>query len=228
AEMAGATVIDRVSVIVTHLSSIVTANAGRLLSREDVRVLTDGVKQVNPAAVEELTPSLLSLAEVQRVLQGLLAEQVAINDLPRIFEALSLRAKVSVDPEGLIESARLALGPALVAKHLDGRMLRVVMIDPGLEQSMLEGLRPAEQGTQILLDAHSMERVIDSLRLALAHTDAIGTTAVLVCAPALRPAIHRLVTPQTGVAVLSYSEVTSANVEIETVGVVRSVTAAAA
>ncbi|KQW05438.1 flagellar biosynthesis protein FlhA [Leifsonia sp. Root4] len=228
AEMAGATVIDRVSVIVTHLSSIVTANAARLLTREDVRVLSDGVKQVNPAAVEELTPSLLSLAEVQRVLQGLLAEQVAINDLPRIFEALSLRAKVSADPEGLIEAARVALGPALVAKYLDGRMLRVVMIDPGLEQSMLEGLRPAELGTQILLDAHSMERVIDSLRSALAHADAIGTAAVLVCAPALRPAIHRLVTPQTGVAVLSYSEVTSANVEIETVGVVRSVTAAAA
>lgn len=228
AEMAGATVIDRVSVIVTHLSSIVTANAARLLTREDVRVLSDGVKQVNPAAVEELTPALLSLAEVQRVLQGLLAEQVAINDLPRIFEALSLRAKVSVDPEGLIEAARQALGPALVTKHLDGRMLRVVMIDPGLEQSMLEGLRPAEHGTQILLDANSMERVIDSLRSALVHADAMGTTAVLVCAPALRPAIHRLVTPQTGVAVLSYSEVTSANVEIETVGVVRSVTAAAA
>ncbi|AMB58737.1 flagellar biosynthesis protein FlhA [Microterricola viridarii] len=228
AEMAGATVIDRVSVIVTHLSSVVTANAARLLSREDVRVLSDGVKQVNPAAVEELTPGLLSLAEVQRVLQGLLAEQVAINDLPRIFEALSLRAKVSVEPEGLIESARQALGPALVAKHLDGRTLRVVMIDPSLEQGMLEGLRPAEQGTQILLDQRSMEQVIESLRVSLAHADALGASAVLVCAPALRPAIHRLVTPQTGVAVLSYQEVTSANVEIETVGVVRGVTASAA
>ncbi len=223
AEMAGATVIDRVSVIVTHLSSVVTANAARLLTREDVRVLTDGVKQVSPAAVEELTPSLVSLAEVQRVLQGLLAEQVAINDLPRIFEALSLRAKVSVDAEGLIEAARQALGPALVAKHLDGRLLRVVMIDPGLEQSMLEGLRPAESGTQILLDQQTMELIIDSVRDNLARADAQGKSAVLVCAPALRPAIHRLVTPQTGVTVLSYHEVTSANVEIETVGVVRSV-----
>lgn len=225
AEMAGATVIDRVSVIVTHLSSIVSANAARLLTREDVRVLTDGVRSVNPAAVEELTPSMLSLAEIQRVLQGLLAEQVAINDLPRVYEALSLRAKVSVDPEGLVEAARTALGPALVSRHLDGRLLRVVMIDPGLEQSMLEGLRPAENGTQILLDQNTMEAVIESLRDALRRADAAGASPVLVCAPALRPAIHRLVTPQTGVAVLSYQEVTSANVEIETVGVVRSVAA---
>ena len=99
AEMTGATVIDRVSVLVTHLSSIVTANAARLLTREDVRVLTEGVRKQNPAAVDELTPALLSLAEVQRVLQGLLDEQVPINDLARIYEALSLRAKVSTDPE---------------------------------------------------------------------------------------------------------------------------------
>ena len=120
AEMTGATVIDRVSVLVTHLSSIVTANAARLLSREDVRVLTEGVRKQSPSAVDELTPALLSLAELQRVLQGLLDEQVPINDLARIYEALTLRAKVSTDPESLVESARQALGPALTAKFMDG------------------------------------------------------------------------------------------------------------
>ena len=71
-----------------------------------MRQLTEGVKQVNPSAVDELIPNLLTLAEVQRVLQGMLVEQVPINDLPRIYEALALRAKVSNDPEGLIEAAR--------------------------------------------------------------------------------------------------------------------------
>lgn len=98
AEMSGATVIDRVSVLVTHLSAVITANAARLLSREDVRVLTEGVKQVSPSAVDELIPGVMSLAEVQRVLQGLLAEQIPINDLPRIYESLLLRAKVSRIP----------------------------------------------------------------------------------------------------------------------------------
>ena len=222
AELGGATVIDRVSVLITHLSSIITANAGRLLTREDVRQLTEGVKQVNPAAVEELVPGLLSLAEVQRVLQGLLAEQVPINDLPRILEALALRAKVSNDPEGLIEAARAALGPAVVAPHLDGDVLRVIMIDPGLEQSMLEGLRPSELGTQIVLDPARLEAVMSSVKQTAGQLDDLGVSAVLVCAPALRPAIRRLVAGQlSGLAVLSYQEVTAVQANIETVGVVR-------
>ncbi|MCU1556579.1 MAG: flhA [Microbacteriaceae bacterium] len=222
AEIAGATVIDRVSVVVTHLSAIITSNAARLLTREDVRVLTEGVKQVNPSAVEELVPNLLTLAEVQRVLQGLLVEQIPINDLPRIYEALSLRAKASTEPEGLIESARLALGPALTARYLDEQTLRVIMIDPLLEQSMLEGLRPSELGTQILMDQDNLDAVLTSVRDAVSRVEATGQSAVLVCAPALRPAIRRLVSAQSGgLPVLSYQEVTSANVNIETVGVVR-------
>lgn len=222
AELAGATVIDRVSVIVTHLSSIITANAARLLSREDVRMLTDGVKQVNPAAVDELLPGLMSLGEIQRVLQGLLSEQVPINDLSRIYEALAMRAKASTDPEGLIEAARLAIGPVIVSRHIEAGVLRIVMIDPSLEQSMLEALRPSELGTQILLDQGRLEHIIATLRGILDEAAGRGQSAVLVCAPALRPAIRRLVAPQLpDLAVLSYQEVTSAQVGIETIGVVR-------
>ncbi|WP_312182588.1 flagellar biosynthesis protein FlhA [Arthrobacter sp.] len=222
AEMAGATVIDRVSVLVTHLSAIITANAARLLTREDVRILTEGVKQVNPSAVDELVPNVLSLAEVQRVLQGLLVEQIPINDLPRIYESLLLKAKASTDPEGLIEAARQALGPALAAQYVNGNVLRVIMIDPALEQSMLESLRPSDQGTQILLDPARIENIIASLKTTVATVENSGHTAVLVCAPALRPAIRRLVSAQTnGLPVLSYQEATAANVNIETVGVIR-------
>jgi len=222
AEMTGATVIDRVSVLVTHLSSIVSANAARLLTREDVRVLTEGVRKQSPAAVEELIPGLMSLAEVQRVLQGLLEEQVPINDLPRIYEALALRAKVSTEPEALIETARQSLGPALAAKFLDGTMLNVIMIDPLLEQSMLEDMRPAEGGTQIVMSQARLDAVLASVQASVETAANAGRQAVLVCAPALRPAVRRLVAaPDGGVPVLSYREVTSANIQIETVGVVR-------
>lgn len=222
AEMTGATVIDRVSVLVTHLQAVIGDNAGRLLTREDVKVLTEGVKQVNPAAVEELVPGMLSMAELQRVLQGLLAERVPINDLGRICEALTLRAKVSTDPEGLVEAARAALGPALAARHTDAGTLRVIMIDPLLEQSMLEGLRPSEQGSQIVLDAHRIEQVLGSVRDAVRSVEDQGLSAVLVCAPQLRPAVHRMVAAQSnGLPVLSYQEATAAGSTIETVGVVR-------
>ncbi|MGO4856759.1 flagellar biosynthesis protein FlhA [Arthrobacter sp. 2MCAF14] len=222
AEMTGATVIDRVSVLVTHLSSIVSANASRLLTREDVRVLTEGVRKQSPAAVEELIPGLMSLAEVQRVLQGLLEEQVPINDLPRIYEALALRAKVSTEPEALVETARQSLGPALAAKFLDGSVLNVIMIDPLLEQSMLEDMRPAEGGTQIVMSQARLDTVLASVQASVEAAANAGRQAVLVCAPALRPAVRRLVAaPDGGVPVLSYREVTSANIQIETVGVIR-------
>jgi flagellar biosynthesis protein FlhA len=222
AELTGATVIDRGSVVVTHLSSVILNNAARLLSREDVRVLTESLKQVNPSAVEELVPNLLTLADVQRVLQGLLDEKVPINDLARVFEALTPRAKVSQDPEGLIEASRQALGPVIVSRHLEGNLLRVLMIDPGLEQSMLESMRPSELGSQIVLDAHRLDALLTSVRTTVDAVAERGYSPVLVCAPALRPAIRRLVSPQRdGLAVLSYSEVTSAQVAIETVGVIR-------
>ncbi|MFJ4074064.1 flagellar biosynthesis protein FlhA [Curtobacterium sp. NPDC089991] len=222
AEMTGATVIDRVSVLVTHLQAVIGDNAARLLTREDVKVLTEGVKQVNPAAVEELVPGMLSMAELQRVLQGLLAERVPINDLGRICEALTLRAKASTDPEGLVEAARAGLGPALAARYTDQGTLRVIMIDPLLEQSMLEGLRPSEQGSQIVLDAHRIEQVLGSVRDAVRSIEDQGLSAVLVCAPQLRPAVHRMVAAQSnGLPVLSYQEATAAGSTIETVGVVR-------
>ncbi|GAB2742862.1 flagellar biosynthesis protein FlhA [Sinomonas soli] len=222
AEMTGATVIDRVSVLVTHLSSIVTANAARLLSREDVRVLTEGVRATSPAAVEELTPALLTLAELHRVLQGLLSEQVPINDLTRIYEALALRAKASADPEGLIEAARLALGPALVARFAENGRLSVVTVEPVLEQTLVQDLRPGETGTQLVMDPGKLDAILTSLSSAVAAAESAGRAAVLVCAPMLRPALRRLVPhPPAGVPVLSYAEVTSAELAIETIGVVR-------
>ncbi|PYI66871.1 EscV/YscV/HrcV family type III secretion system export apparatus protein [Arthrobacter livingstonensis] len=224
AEMAGATVIDRVSVLITHLSAVVSANAARLLSREDVRVLTEGVKEVSPSIVEELVPGMLSLGEVQRVLQGLLGEQVPINDLPRIYEALSLQAKKGTEPEPLVESARTALGPVIVDRYLDGGSLAVLMIDPSLEQSLLEGLRPSELGTQIVVDPSRMEAFLVSVTESFAAAETAGHSPVLVCAPALRPAVWRLVSGRVkGLPVLSYTEATAGNPTIDTVGVVRSV-----
>ncbi|KHL01401.1 flagellar biosynthesis protein FlhA [Sinomonas humi] len=222
AELTGATVIDRVSVLITHLSSIVMANAARLLSREDVRVLTEGVKSASPAAVEELTPGLLSLAEIHRVLQGLLTEQVPINDLTRIYEALTLRAKASTDPEGLIESARLAIGPALVRRLMDGDRLTVITIEPVLEQSLVQDLRPAEGGTQLVMEQSKLDSILASLSSAVAAAESAGKSPALVCAPVLRAAVRKLVAlPPSGVPVLSYAEVTSTSVNIETIGVVR-------
>jgi flagellar biosynthesis protein FlhA len=229
AELAGATVVDRVSVLVTHLGSIITSNASRLLTREDVRVLVEGVKQVNPAVVDELVPGMLSLGEVQRVLQGLLTERVSIRDLPRVFEGLTLRAKVSTDPEGLVEAARAALGPAVAAPYVHDGTLRVITLEPVLEQQLLEARRPSEEGTQLVVDPDRVERLLTSLRDRVQEIEASGREAIVVCAPGLRPALRRTVAlALPTMPVLSYSEVTCAPVQVETVGVVTDASALAA
>ncbi|MDL9977859.1 flagellar biosynthesis protein FlhA [Microbacterium sp. ASV49] len=222
ADMAGATVIDRASVIVTHLSDIVQAQAYRLLSLEDVRLLTEHLKQTNAAAVEELTPAVLSFAGIQRVLAGLLVERVPINDLGRIYEALALRAKVSTDTAGLIEAARGALGPAIAARFARGGRLRVVMFDPMLEQQMLEGMRVSDGGAQIVLSPQTTMQVLEGVRRTVDELDRSGPEPVLVCAPSLRQAVRNLVAAQVvGLPVLSYDEAAAGGFATDVVGVVR-------
>lgn len=221
AELSGATVVDRVSVLITHLGALVSENAARLLSREDVRVLTDGLKQTNPSVVEDLIPALLSLGEVQVVLQGLLEEQVAILDLARIYEALSVRAKQTTDPEQLIEAARASLGASIVSKYVVEGVLRVITLDPLFEQSLLESVRPGEDGSQLALEPDRMEDFLTQMRDVTEAAEQTGFSVVLVCAPVLRPALRKLV--NLGIArlpVLSYSEVSGAKVMIETMGTI--------
>jgi flagellar biosynthesis protein FlhA len=225
AEMTGATVVDRASVLVTHLAEVVRTHAGRLLSREDVRALVDAVKVDDPAVVEELVPAVMTLGEVQRVLRALLEEGVAIRDLARILEALSMRARTGgTDLDGLVEAARSALGPAIAAAAARDGVLRVITLDPLLEHQLAESVRPGEEGATLTLDPRRAETVVEQADAALRQAEDMGWTAVLVCAPVLRAPLRRLVglgVPR--LAVLSYTEAGGAGAagpRIETVGTV--------
>jgi flagellar biosynthesis protein FlhA len=221
AELSGATVVDRASVIITHLAEVVRANASRLLGREDVRSLTDVVKRSHPVVVEELTPALLSLGQVQRVLSGLLDEGVPIRDLVRIFESLSLIAKVTTDHDVLLEGARTALGPAIAARHLTDGTLYAITLEPRLEQGLLESLRPTDSGLQLLVDPHRAETLIGDLSRLLEAAEQQGTTPVVVVSPQLRMPLRRLVSVAVPrLPILSYAEIAKCTFRIETVGVV--------
>ena len=220
AELSGATVVDRASVITTHLAEVVTTHAARLLGREDVKLLTDVIKRTHPVVVDELTPAQLTLGEVQRVLQTLLDENVSVRDLVRIFEALSLRASASKDPDALVESARTALGPAIVAPYVTDSCVHVISLEPQLEQQMLEDLRPTEAGTVIAMDPDLGQSVLAQLSTLLTESENNNQRPVLVCSPALRPAVRRLVRPSLHqLPVLSYSELIGAD-QVRSVGVV--------
>jgi flagellar biosynthesis protein FlhA len=221
AEMAGATVVDRSSVITTHLAEVVRQNAADLLGREDVRLLVEMVRRSHPIVVEELTPALLTLGEVQRVLHALLAEGVSIRDLVRIFEALSVRAKASTDLDGLVEAARAALGSAISQPYVTpDERLHVFTLDPGFEQRLLESVRQSDQGQVLALDAGAIDALVHGCSGLLEEAERSGLSPVLVCSPQVRPALARLmrqVLPR--LPVISYAEV-SRTAQIESLGVV--------
>ena len=229
AELSGATVVDRASVIITHLAEIVRNNASRLLGREDVRALTEMVKRTHPVVVEELTPSLLSLGQIQRVLQAMLDEGVAVRDLVRIFESLSLRAKVSSDHDGLVEAARAALGPAIAAQYTTDGRLTVITLDPMLEQQLLESLRPSETGAFMAIDGMRAEAIVSEAARLSETAEQQGLAPVLACSPQLRLPLMRLLRAGSRrVQVLSYSEISGSTAQIETIGVVNGAYAGAA
>ncbi|MEQ6901653.1 flagellar biosynthesis protein FlhA [Nocardioides sp. YIM 152588] len=226
AEIGGATVVDRASVVTTHLAEVVHRHASNLLGREDVRLLTDVVKRSHPVVIEELTPTQLSLGEVQRVLRALLDEGVPIRDLVRIFEALSVRAASSKDLDGLVDAARAALDPALAAPYVTDGVLHVISLDPVLEQHMLEALRPGDLGAQLLVDPDLAQHLMGSLAQHLASAEEQDIRPVLVCAPQIRAALRRLVAPAVErLPVFAYTELGAAQ-QVRSLGVVSGTPAA--
>jgi len=228
AELMGCTVVDRASVITTHLSEIVRTNASRLLGREDVKVLVDMVRAGSPTVVEELTPALLTLGEIQRVLQALLDEEVSVRDLVRIFEGLTERARTSKDAELLVEAARANLGPAIsTAFAVDGR-LPVLTFEPLAEHAMLEALRPGDGGSFLALDPSYAERLVLTVAAEAQKAEERGERPALVCSPQLRPAVRKLTrTAAPRVPVLSYTELAD-QLQLDTIGVITGAHAVAA
>ncbi|HOJ23149.1 MAG TPA: FHIPEP family type III secretion protein, partial [Armatimonadota bacterium] len=152
AELAGYTVVDPLTVLITHLTEIIRRHADELLSRQTVQELLDGVREREPAAVQGLVPDLLSLADVQRVLQRLLHERVSIRDLVPILEALGDAARFTKSIDLLTEEARRALARWLCQTYqaADGK-IHVVMLDPRTEQFLTDRIRTSEQGSHLLL-----------------------------------------------------------------------------
>ena len=228
AELMGCTVVDRASVITTHLAEVVRTSASRLLGREDVKILVDMVRATHPTVVEEMTPALLTLGEVQRVLQGLLDEEISVRDLVRIFEALSERARSSKDPEALVEAARAHLGPAISTPlAVEGR-LPVITFEPLAEHAMLEALRHGDGGTFLALDPSYAERLVVAVAELANQSEQRGERPALVCSPQLRAAVRKLTrTAAPRLPVLSYNEL-APQLNLDTIGAVTGAHAVAA
>jgi flagellar biosynthesis protein FlhA len=222
AEALGYTVVDGESVIVTHLTETIRGNAAHLLTRQDVRQLLDQLKSSNEAVVNEVIPDVLTLGEIQRVLQGLLAEGVSIRDLGAIVEAVGDKARLTRDPSLLAEYARQALGRAITAPYLDeNRTLHAITLDPTVEHEVVTAITQTTEGEYLAMEPARAQAMLTALRSQSDEATARGgMRPVLLCSARVRRHLRRLV-EQTlpHLAVCSYNEITS-GISVETIGVV--------
>jgi flagellar biosynthesis protein FlhA len=218
AEIVGATLVERAAVVTTHLAEMVRRHASRLLSLDDVRELVDVLKGERPTTVEELVPGLLPLAAVQRVLQGLLDEQVSIRDLGRVLEGVGQRARSTQDPDALLEAARGALGPALTSPYVTEGVLHAITLEPAVETECAEAMRAGEQGVVLAMDPRSASRLVQELAGLVTQAENGGTTPVLLVAGPLRLPLRRLLRGSLPtLPVIGFAE-TAGVPSIETVG----------
>jgi flagellar biosynthesis protein FlhA len=222
AEALGYTVVDGESVIVTHLTETIRRHAAQLLTRQDVKQLLDQLKETNEAVVTEVVPEVLSLGEIQRVLQALLAEGVSIRDLGTIVEAVGDKARITRDPSLLAEYARQALGRAITAPHLDAQQtLRAITLDPSIEQEVATSITQTTDGEYLAMEPARAQAVLGALRTQSDHAAArIGVRPVLLCSARVRRHLRRLVEHAVPhLSVCSYNEI-APGINVETIGVV--------
>ncbi len=218
----GYVVVDQTSVLATHIAEIVRQFAYELLTRQEVKRLLDTLAESKPKLVDELVPKLLTLGEVQRVLQQLLREQVSIRDLSTILEVLIDTAQANKSQVALVEATRQALGRALVQPLLgDDRKLKVMTLDPTLEQQIQRSFEPQPTGDRTALAQPSpLRRVLESLQKSVGDKVALNSMTLLCNSPA-RFHLRRLLEPfLPRVIVLSPAEI-PATVSIQSLGVVR-------
>ncbi|MDR2402478.1 MAG: flagellar biosynthesis protein FlhA [Spirochaetaceae bacterium] len=186
AERAGYTVVDPPSIIATHLTEIIKHHAPEILGRQETQGILDTLKKDYPAVVEEVQ-KYLSLGEIQKVLQGLLQEQVSIRNMVAILEALADYGPITKDPGFLIEKARQALGRQLCLQYADEeRVLRVLTLERSLEQRIVDSQVKTTSGLMAALEPALQRSWIKALSRAVSAVHEQGLQPIILCSEQAR------------------------------------------
>ncbi len=189
---AGYSVVDPTTVIATHLGEVIRREAHRLLGRAETKRLLDSLQETHPKLIEELVPKLMTLGEVQRVLQQLLREQVSIRDLGSLLEVMVEAAATNKNTVHLVETIRQSMGRSLMQPMLDGEgQMRVFVLDPSLEEEVLatvegesaqrllgDGSQPSRNATTFL------RRIVESWKQMTGGASNSGSPVLLCSSPA--------------------------------------------
>jgi len=221
AESLGYTVVDPPSIIATHLTEIIKRHLHELLTRQDVQKLIDNIKESNEALINELVPKLLTVGEIQKVLQNLLREQVSIRDLVTILETLADYAPTTRDIDVLTEYARQSLKRAISKKFFpEGETTSVITLDPKVEQEIMDSVKQTEHGAYLALDPEITKEIINSVQNEIQKLEELGKNPIIITSPIVRIYFKRLTQDYfKDLTVISYNEIDS-DVELQSVGMV--------
>lgn len=221
ARQAGYTLVDPLTVLITHLTETLRINAAQLLTRAETVRLLDGVRTRQPGLVEELVPTVLAVSDVQRILQNLLTEHVSVRNLDLIIEVLADAGRTQKDPQLLTELVRQRLGLP-ICQNLRGTQdaLAVLTMDPALESTIAHSVQASDGATAFVLEPRLAEQFLKKLLTSAENMMRNNLTPVLLCSPEIRRHIKsftRRAVPR--LAVLAISEVPT-SIDLKSFGVV--------
>jgi flagellar biosynthesis protein FlhA len=221
AEIKGLTVVDPTTVMVTHLTETIKSHSHELLGRQEVKLIIDAVKEKYNTVVEELIPDLMTIGEVQKVLQNLLKEKVPIKDMVSILESLADNSRATKDLELLTEYVRFALGRTICNPIVDEKgAITVATLSPEVEDKLVNNIQKSMQGSFPAVDPDTTGKILSSLRNVIDNVYFNENQPVILVSPKIRPAFRRLIEMVfPNVMVLSLNEIPN-DIEIRTEGVV--------
>lgn len=221
AESLGYTVVDPPSIIATHLTEVIRNNLNELLTRQDVQNLINNIQEANTTLISELVPKLLSVGEIQKVLQNLLEEGISIRDLVTIFETLADNAATTRDTDVLTEYVRQSLKRAISNKYFPANeMTSVVTLDPKIEQEIMSSVKQTEQGAYINLAPEKTQDILNSVKEEVDKMEELGKNPIIVTSPIVRMYFKKITSEQfKDLIVVSYNEIDT-DVELQSIGMV--------
>lgn len=218
AEIYGYTVIDPLSVMLTHLSETIKQHSYELLNRQEVVKLVDNMKKKSPELIEELIPTTISYGNFQKILTNLLKEGIPIKDMETIMETIIDASMAVKDLDSVTEHIRMALKRTITRKFCEGGSMKVITLDADLEKNIITSLTAGDQGMYLALSPDVMQTVITKLGEEIKKFNGFSQPPVVLTSQVVRVHVHHLIEQfYPNVYVLSFNEINN-NIQIQAVG----------